>query len=837
MLSLYASQQFTDVDDNDTVYTIYKDDKDENRFYAIPNAPRFVGTEKHDPTFRFIAYRNDSADDDSKGGFCVFSTAMDISRLSLPDVKAKLFEQLLSSDSAIVKVMNERASDTLAMCVASKSKNTDRYQQLRQKLGYSDTEAQNLVAEYESGKKTKASDFLVLPAQASDILLSPVTFTDASVNLNIAGSDDGKMVERVTSSKSPDLTSNHNATFSTELSKDGAGLFEQALKEGNSGIVAVSYDAKFEARLPPATVTVTYNSKQTAEYTRKVSRDTWGHEDKVKQAREQALTENSKVDVDMGSVVGLDEQQQQKLHDSLQKWGEDQLVDILNSKTTLDLTDLTTNADKYDDFQNQLEAVNDFTRVYSESRTVIFSNTFTAQLPTIRSVIGPEGDISKYFEQINTDTTFFKDLDLRASVNTLWGKDSGITSVNLTLFYGEGIKALKQDVDSKKITVSDNGQLPSSFDVNSGPYNLDAAGMVFDDSIAPAQLPLEKTWPMQALDANQKQGIRNYVYQYQVNYDPSLGGADLQYKSPFFYTSEPVLTLAVANQTLQVNVSGQNNVNWNFIKSAQVDLTYKDANHPSADQNFVLSLTEQAPTASAIKPLGTTRTNPLSYAVTYQMDDGGKLPVNRTKVNQTGRISVNIQDPFTGTRSLRLMPTWSDAVDFIGITATYTITELGYSTSKDFTFEDKSTQVWDVPDLKKPGAATSEGVMTYSGKIRSNGEMQDISGSDDGTNFVTVGLPGMHPVDIMSLNIDFDTYDMVTAYMKKGDDETSFQFFSANDPDGSWSYKGDKGYQWRIEALDKSGKTIYAPGPDNTTWGSDSEARFPTFIKLKQAAQ
>lgn len=837
MLSLYASQQFIDADDNNTVYTIYKDDKDPNSFYAIPNSPRFVGTDKHDPSFRFIAYRNDSADDDTKGGYCVFSTAMDISRLNLPDVKAKVFEQVLSADSAIVKVMNQRASETLSMCEAGKAKNTDLYQQLRQKLGYSDTEAQALVSEYESGKKTKASDFLVLPENSGKASISPITFTEATVNLNIEDLADGRLVQRVTSSNSPDLTSNHNATFSTELTKDGAGLFEQALKEGKSGIVAVNYNAKFEARLPPATVTVTYNSKQTADYSRHVSRDTWGHADKVKQARDQALTENSKVEVDMGSVVGLDEQQQQKLHDSLQKWGEGQLVDILNSKTTLDLTDLTTNADKYDDFQNQLEAVNDFTRVYSESRTVVFSNTFTAQLPTISSVIGPNGDLSKYFEQINTDTTFFKDLDLRASVNTLWGKDSGIASVNLTLFYGEGIKALKKDVDNKKLAVAADGQLPSSFDVNSGPYNLDAAALVFDAEVTSDQLPLMKTWPMQALDSNQKQGIRNYVYQYQINYDPSLGGADLQYKSPFFYTSEPVLTLAVADQTLQVDVSGQNNVNWEFIKSAQVDLTYKDANHPSADQNFVLSLTEAAPAASAIKPLGTTRTNPLTYAVTYQMNDGGKLPVNRAKVNQTGRISVNIQDPFTGTRTLKLFPTWSDSVEFIGITATYTITELGYSTSKDFTFEDKTSQSWDVPDLKKPGSASFEGVMTYEGKIRNNGQMQDISGSDDGSNFITVGLPGMHVVNIMPLKVDFSAYDMVTVYMKSGDLEDSFQFFTAQDEDVSWSYSGDKGYQWRIEALASSGKTVYAPGPNNTTWGSGVEASFPIFIKLKQAAQ
>lgn len=829
MLSLYASQQLSVKDGSITrQYTFFKDDKDKDMFYVLPETPSFI-MDNGKPRFRFIKYRGGSSDPNSKGGFCVFSVALDLSELNNnPQLKAQAVNKLLSPDSPIVKAMKQRAEDTLAMCVATVNNNDQtNYEALRKKLGYSPKEAEDLVNEYRDGQKTTAKDFEVLP-DASNIKFSPVTFTASQANLNLEQMG-GTLVEQVINPASPSLLGDHSTVFTVELTQEGATLFEQVMKEGQAGTVAVGYSPKFEGRLPPATVTVTYTSKNSAKFTRDVSRDTWGNKDKIAKKREDFLKENAKVEVDMGSIVGMGEDEATALRKRLEDWGNEQLQDILNSKLTLDTTSLTEGADKVDHFSNELSAVNDFTRVWSESSSIIYSpGTISMQLPTIKSIIAPDDSLDNYFQEINTLDPFFQDQEIQVSINTDW-EQLGIFSVEVKLYYGADMAAIKRDVESGKISKGADGVL-QNFDPTR--YNLSVKELPFnkDKNV----MSEKQTWPKEK-DGSGK-GINTYIYSYQINYKSS----DVQYQSPCYYTDDPVLTLSVVDEVLQVQADGQNLVNWDIVKSVRFDIDYEDKAN-NVHQQYFYQLNEDNTSAFEPKPIGAKRLQNVNYKSTFYLKNGREITVPQTgwtSVNRTGKILIPVDDPFSGMNTYTFIPKMGNIVNFIGITANYAVTALNFQMTQDFTFSNENTQSWDVPVVLDASGA-NEGHLTYSGQMQEQGQMKDISGDDGGSNFVPVGPDKILTVEFTPMRIDFTKYLAVSLYVKYKDQEGSYDFAAASDPSYKFNAVVDQPNdkcQYRLELIDAdSGDTIYVPGASPNDWTETNKSRILLFLDIKRS--
>jgi hypothetical protein len=833
MLSLYASQQISLVDGSITrQYTVFKDDQDKNTFYVLPLTPSFM-MDNGKPRFKFIKYRSDSPDPKSKGGFCVFSVDLNYDKLNTDNnLKAKAAQQLLSPDSPIVKAMKQQAENTLAMCIA-KVDNSDQtnYEGLRKNLGYSPAQAEALAQEYKDRKKTTAKDFEILPDDSA-IKFSPVTFTASTANLNISELSNKDLVQKVINPASPSLLGNHATVFTVELTKEGAALFEQAMKEGQSGIVTVNYTPQFESRLPPATVTVTYTSTNTVKFTQDVSRDTWGNKDKIDKKREDFLKDNGKVDVDTGSIVGLSTAEIEQLKKRLQDWGNLQMQDILNSKLTVNTTSLTDGADKLDHFKNELSAINDFTRVWSESTSIIYApGSLSMQLPSIKSIIAKDDSLNNYFVEINTDDTFFKDQEIRVSINTDWVK-LGIFSVDVKLYYGVDMIAIKQDIDSGKISRGADGVL-KNFDPTR--YNLNPKEVSFNKDSSTAS-PELRTWPKVAPSNAKNNPINTYIYSYQIAYQ----GSTLKYQSSCYYTDDQVLTLGVVDEVLQVRADAKNLVNWDIVQSVRFDIDYEDQAN-NVRQQYFYQLDGTNTSQFVPKPIGAKRTQSVNYKSTFYLKTGQQITVPSTgwtAVNQTGEIVIPIDDPFSGMTTYTFIPKMGNIIDFIGISANYAITQLNFQMTKDFTFSKVDNQTWLVPMVLNTSGA-KEGSLTYKGKMRDQGQMKDISGDDGGSNFVSIGPDNILVVEFSPTKIDFTKYDAVSLYVKYKAQEGSYDFTSANDPAYKFSAVVDQPNdkcQYRLELLETaSGKTIYLPGRSANDWTENQKSKVSLFLDIKTA--
>lgn len=824
MLSLYASQQLSVTEGTITrEYTFFKDDKDQNLFYVLPNNPTFI-MDNGKPRFSFIKYRGDVSD--KKGGFCVFSVSLDYSELeSNPKLKASAVRKLLSPDSPIVIVMKQWAEDTLAMCVATANNNDQvNYEALREKLGYSPTEADALVQEYRNGTKTTAKDFEVLPDENS-IKFSPVLFTSSEAELNLQHLDK-TLVQKVINPASPNLLGNHSTVFTVELSKEGATLFEQTMKEDNAGIVVVTYSPKFEARLPPATVTVTYTSKNTAQFTQDVSRDTWGSQDKIDKKRVDFLKDNSKVDVDMGSIIGMGADETTKLRARLQEWGNKQMQDILNSKLTVDTTTLTQGDDQVDHFSNQLSTVNDFTRIWSESTSIVYATNLSLQLPTIKSILAPDDSLDNYFKEINTLDPFFQDQEILVSVNTDYDQ-LGIFSCEVNLYYGLDIARIKQDIDTGKIKKDESGVLK---DFDPTRYNLAVKAIAFKkDSKA---ISGKIAWPKEK-DGNGG-GINTYIYSYKINYK----GSTIHYLSPCYYTDSPVLTLSVVDEVLQVEADGRNLVNWDIVQSVRFDFEYEDQAKSVSTQRYFYRLDSAHQVVFEPKPIGAKRLQDVKYKSTFYMKNGREITVPQkglTSVNQTGKIVIPIDDPFSGMRTYTLLPCMGEVIDFIGITANYAITALNFQMALDFTFTKQENQSWEVPAVLDSSQA-NVGHLTYTGKMREQGQMKDISGDDGNSNFVAVGPASIRIVQFSPEKIDFTKYEAVSLYVKYKDKSGSYDFTAALEPAYKFSAVLDKPsdkFQYRLELIN-SGDTIYIPGATTNDWTDTDKPNVKLFLDIRK---
>ncbi|MCU0542321.1 MAG: hypothetical protein MUE44_09030 [Oscillatoriaceae cyanobacterium Prado104] len=824
MLSLYASQLFSVTDGKITrQYTFYKDDKDPNLFYVLPNNPSFV-MDNGKPRFRFIKYRGDVSD--AKGGFCVFSVSLDYSELENPALKTQAVKKLLSPDSPIVIAMKQRAENTLAMCVAANNNDQVNYEALRKKLGYSPKEADALVQDYKNGTKTTAKDFELLPDENS-VKFSPVTFASSQAELNLQQMNN-TLVEKVINPASPNLQGDHSTVFTVELSTQGATLFEQVMKEGQAGTVVVTYSPNFEARLPPATVTVTYKSTNTAKFTRDVTRDTWGSQDKIDKTQEDFFKENSAVTVEMGSIIDKTTKDEiAKLRTGLEEWGNKQLQDILNSKLTLDTTTLTEGQDKVDHFSNQLSAINDFTRVWSESSSIVFAMTLPMQLPTIKSILAPGDSLDNYFQEINTQDPFFQNQEVQVSANTDY--DSlGIFSCEVKLYYGPGMARIKQEIADNKIKKDESGALqafdPTQYDLVVKEIAFNKDSKVISDKIA---------WP-KAKDSAGK-GINTYLYSYQVNYK----GSTIHYQSPCYYTDDPVLTLAVVDEVLQVEADGRNLVNWDIVQSVRFDIEYEDEAQKVSPQRYFYQLNANDAVAFEPKPIGAKRLQHVKYKSTFYLKTGQTIILPQTgltSVNQTGKILIPVDDPFSGMNTYTFMPKISGIVDFIGITANYAIatTALNFQMTKDFTFSKEEDQSWNVPVVLDASGA-NVGHLTYSGKMRDQGQMKDISGDDGKSNFVPVGPASIRVVQFNPTDIDFTKCNAVSLNVKYKDQTGSYDFTSATNPVYKFSAVLDKPsdkFQYRLRLRKKDGTTIYIPGQTTNDWTETEATEVKLFLEV-----
>lgn len=182
--------------------TIYGDDRQDNKWYLVPEQPRMRLDEQGRPIFSFFKYRNPVyREDGPKGGFCTFDV-----EFVVPEQKVKKIREILQER------LNKRY-----------------------------------------GSKT-----------TRQVILGNITYTSGTAYLLLEKLDIG-FIEEIASPGKPSLFGRNITSFALELTQEGATFFEQAL-QGSGGVIQVVYELYFVTKLPPLRADIYFNSQQFYRY-------------------------------------------------------------------------------------------------------------------------------------------------------------------------------------------------------------------------------------------------------------------------------------------------------------------------------------------------------------------------------------------------------------------------------------------------------------------------------------------------------------------------------------------------------------------------------------------
>jgi hypothetical protein len=209
--------------------TIYADDTDFWRFYAIPLTPRVRADADGDPVFLLLTYalsdeeRREHPELPTGGGYLSFDTVFEATGPSLAAARAELQPQV---DAEWDRLRNGSEQDRARPGVAGTN-------------------------------------------QPPRLEFSTPTWTAGSVKLDAPQTD--RLVSARVAAGEPSLLAGNVASFNLDLTTQGAQLMEDSLTgdPDQATPLQVAYDLSFWARLPPARIHMEVDSERMHEYVRK----------------------------------------------------------------------------------------------------------------------------------------------------------------------------------------------------------------------------------------------------------------------------------------------------------------------------------------------------------------------------------------------------------------------------------------------------------------------------------------------------------------------------------------------------------------------------------------
>jgi hypothetical protein len=368
--------------------TVYGDDELANKFYLLPEQPRYRLDDNGFPVFRFLKCRNpmDRLDGKRKGGgFVFFDVEFVVPEDKLAPVKQGLQAQV------------------------------DQF-------------------------------FSSIGQQTQEVIFGTITYTQAKASINLQ-SLTGELVERVVNPGKPSMFGKNVTAFSVEFSDLGATLFEQAL-QGKGGVVQVVYDLNFTAGLPDLTATVWFNASNFMHFHQEIDTDWnfWAEDSRYEKVSE-FFQKN-----DIGGVILdfrftlPDAEQDRKVKDKIRDWADRTLQDGVQRMVVGEIDPVSAEDRKLpegiEDVTRDITVtkVASFRRDYKEKQAITWFVAPQGTLPNITSLSGKDGKPVKwedYSAVVDLDDPFFKTLNVLVQVNADF-KRLPIFSVDVHLDYNQG---------------------------------------------------------------------------------------------------------------------------------------------------------------------------------------------------------------------------------------------------------------------------------------------------------------------------------------------------------------------------------------------------------------
>ncbi|MFF3940459.1 hypothetical protein [Streptomyces phaeofaciens] len=261
----------------------------------------------------------------------------------------------------------------------------------------------------------------------------------ASVTMDIlAGS--GQLVQKVNHAGTPSMYGNCVVAISAELTQFGAAVFEEAMNGMGSGGVRVVYSLHFIGRVPPLTVTGTWNASKFYSFVQEVDFEErfWAEDDFSEQISEIFVNSDSRrIHSDPGTLETSDPEVS-KLLTTLESAVAQQLDDAVKRNLLEAIPPESRDLSKVrdEDFENIRREVT--THKIADvsigiSRDQVFGIDVEPQ-GNMASLVSQGFDWSEYAREVDANPAFFRRLNLRVRVNADFARLS-IFSVDVTIDY------------------------------------------------------------------------------------------------------------------------------------------------------------------------------------------------------------------------------------------------------------------------------------------------------------------------------------------------------------------------------------------------------------------
>ena len=575
-------------------------------------------------------------------------------------------------------------------------------------------------------------------------------------------------VDRVASPSKPSLFGNNVASFSVELSPEGATLFWNALggpvengESNESGIVSVYYDLWFSARLPPATVKVTFSSSQLRSFVKDIDRNIWGQAVRETVRKDWRQSQNGNIEIKFAS--GNEDPETEAM---LREWALKTMDEFVARQLNVDMNELekkfTENPDR---LQAELSNVSDFSNTYKESRAVEHTLSPQATLQNINAMKDENGntliqDIRKYFREVDLNDAYFKQVRVGVDVNADY-KDLSIYNVLVDLKYA-----------GKRM-------------VNTDPEAKVKEGLVFSSENQGAEY-------MAAYKEGDSQEV---TYSYKVNFK----GESKVFQSEAKTTDDGHITIGVDDTgVLKINGSAKG-VDFDYVKSAQVSIRYRDQGRNVSVPEKQFLLDKNNTEFSVVEPIFAPRDQPFEYKVLYRMKDDTEFTQD-WQPYQANDFYLN--DPFTDTKTYSIRGVGSfKTIEAIFLDLSYTGDRHGYRQSKKQTLDSQNRSY----EWKLPVIDPDKGQVTYSGYIQyEDGNTEDIPTQVATSSSIRVGRirEGVLETEVSTEGIDFDArVERAKITLVYADQKKTFKFREEDTED--WEVdqkdKDDASYEWQAE--------------------------------------
>lgn len=716
---------------------VWTDDQVPNKFYVLPAAPT-LRLEQGRPVFKFMKYASD-VDQDGKavmGGIAIFDVELAVYPDELEALKPELLKRLNARQPA--------------------------------------------------------------DKQFTTIEFGAISFSEGTVVLNISNLKN-ELVEQVISSGQPSLYGSNVATFTAELTKLGAPLFEQAMKGEGGSLISVTYDLSFAAMLPPNEVKVRFKKEKLVEHVEKQGADKgWGQQQEHSILQTYKLSEAGHVEVNIRDAEISPERKQE-----LEEWGHQVLQRMIAEQIDPDVSKVGTRSQigtakflEGKSYSDSVKALTDFTQTYSGRSAILYHLQPQATLPALTAMRDAAGNLlvtpeqlGEYFTEVRLNDPFFD--QLRVDVTPV------------TDFVGLGLNRLE--------------------------VQIEYGGKAHDELVFSRGDADTKTLRTNLID-----GRRQYSYSYQAYFAMDRTGKVPTYTSPRFDNISDTSLALTANEIpilfVSINANGQN---WELVRRARLTLAYDDAGTEIVEQ---LDLDNARPERTYTRVLAVVpERKAFRYKVVYTFHDGTEY---ETAWQEQTTSFLPLNSPFAA-RSYSFEATGSlKDIELITLNAAYHDLDGGLSFERSVVLDSaQKTRNWLVPSLKLENGERREGQLTYSGHIQyTNGDIEPIAPTTTSETTIRVGRvrAGVAEVEVSSDGLDFENlYKRVEVELRAGRARERYTFREEGSED--WSFdlaeRNDRSYEWRAELQfrdrlrHKHFGTVYLPGPTANDWGREASAQ------------